>query len=309
MENTTTDVTLNNEIEIEQTFFSIVDIEEFEQLKKGEVETVKCQYLIENKINSTSIKPCLCIFGFNIIDGILMFNKFENVDSDDVIRHSTVINVNIEPEHVKKVISDFDLSTANDVTVEQLRDIIIVATRDTLLKLKHLNIDNVDNSNTFSINISIVQILKDGSKDLTKILCLVPLELELDMFKTYQNEDNLNNVTIDIKNIISSFNITSALNNTLQELFDKLYDNAAIAAIEVTSSAVINNLTSSFNYDDLIKSFIQKRAEFIKQQEELKNTKQEDLKDMLMVNNNENDTINPIIQSPFLPSNNEEIIE
>jgi len=309
MENTTTDVTLNNEIEIEQTFFSIVDIEEFEQLKKGEVETVKCQYLIENKINSTSIKPCLCIFGFNIIDGILMFNKFENVDSDDVIRHSTVINVNIEPEHVKKVISDFDLSTANDVTVEQLRDIIIVATRDTLLKLKHLNIDNVDNSNTFSINISIVQILKDGSKDLTKILCLVPLELELDMFKTYQNENNLNNVTIDIKNIISSFNITSALNNTLQELFDKLYDNAAIAAIEVTSSAVINNLTSSFNYDDLIKSFIQKRAEFIKQQEELKNTKQEDLKDMLMVNNNENDTINPIIQSPFLPSNNEEIIE
>jgi len=309
MENTTTDVTLNNEIEIEQTFFSIVDIEEFEQLKKGEVETVKCQYLIENKINSTSIKPCLCIFGFNIIDGILMFNKFENVDSDDVIRHSTVINVNIEPEHVKKVISDFDLSTANDVTVEQLRDIIIVATRDTLLKLKHLNIDNVDNSNTFSINISIVQILKDGSKDLTKILCLVPLELELDMFKTYQNENNLNNVTIDIKNIISSFNITSALDNTLQELFDKLYDNAAIAAIEVTSSAVINNLTSSFNYDDLIKSFIQKRAEFIKQQEELKNTKQEDLKDMLMVNNNENDTINPIIQSPFLPSNNEEIIE
>ena len=309
MENTTTDVTLNNEIEIEQTFFSIVDIEEFEQLKKGEVETVKCQYLIENKINSTSIKPCLCIFGFNIIDGILMFNKFENVDSDDVIRHSTVINVNIEPEHVKKVISDFDLSTANDVTVEQLRDIIIVATRDTLLKLKHLNIDNVDNSNTFSINISIVQILKDGSKDLTKILCLVPLELELDMFKTYQNENNLNNVTIDIKNIISSFNITSALDNTLQELFDKLYDNAAIAAIEVTSFAVINNLTSSFNYDDLIKSFIQKRAEFIKQQEELKNTKQEDLKDMLMVNNNENDTINPIIQSPFLPSNNEEIIE
>jgi len=309
MENTTTDVTLNNEIEIEQTFFSIVDIEEFEQLKKGEVETVKCQYLIENKINSTSIKPCLCIFGFNIIDGILMFNKFENVDSDDVIRHSTVINVNIEPEHVKKVISDFDLSTANDVTVEQLRDIIIVATRDTLLKLKHLNIDNVDNSNTFSINISIVQILKDGSKDLTKILCLVPLELELDMFKTYQNENNLNNVTIDIKNIISSFNTTSALDNTLQELFDKLYDNAAIAAIEVTSSAVINNLTSSFNYDDLIKSFIQKRAEFIKQQEELKNTKQEDLKDMLMVNNNENDTINPIIQSPFLPSNNEEIIE
>jgi len=302
MENTTTDVTLNNEIEIEQTFFSIVDIEEFEQLKKGEVETVKCQYLIENKINSTSIKPCLCIFGFNIIDGILMFNKFENVDSDDVIRHSTVINVNIEPEHVKKVISDFDLSTANDVTVEQLRDIIIVATRDTLLKLKHLNIDNVDNSNTFSINISIVQILKDGSKDLTKILCLVPLELELDMFKTYQNENNLNNVTIDIKNIISSFNTTSALDNTLQELFDKLYDNAAIAAIEVTSSAVINNLTSSFNYDDLIKSFIQKR-------EELKNTKQEDLKDMLMVNNNENDTINPIIQSPFLPSNNEEIIE
>jgi len=302
MENTTTDVTLNNEIEIEQTFFSIVDIEEFEQLKKGEVETVKCQYLIENKINSTSIKPCLCIFGFNIIDGILMFNKFENVDSDDVIRHSTVINVNIEPEHVKKVISDFDLSTANDVTVEQLRDIIIVATRDTLLKLKHLNIDNVDNSNTFSINISIVQILKDGSKDLTKILCLVPLELELDMFKTYQNENNLNNVTIDIKNIISSFNTTSALYNTLQELFDKLYDNAAIAAIEVTSSAVINNLTSSFNYDDLIKSFIQKR-------EELKNTKQEDLKDMLMVNNNENDTINPIIQSPFLPSNNEEIIE
>ena len=309
MENTTTDVTLNNEIEIERTFFSIVDIEEFEQLKKGEVETVKCQYLIENKINSTSIKPCLCIFGFNIIDGILMFNKFENVDSDDVIRHSTVINVNIEPEHVKKVISDFDLSTANDVTVEQLRDIIIVATRDTLLKLKHLNIDNVDNSNTFAINISIVQILKDGSKDLTKILCLVPLELELDMFKTYQNENNLNNVTIDIKNIISSFNITSALDNTLQELFDKLYDNAAIAAIEVTSSAVINNLTSSFNYDDLIKSFIQKRAEFIKQQEELKNTKQEDLKDMLMVNNNENDTINPIIQSPFLPSNNEEIIE
>ena len=309
MENTTTDVTLNNEIEIEQTFFSIVDIEEFEQLKKGEVETVKCQYLIENKINSTSIKPCLCIFGFNIIDGILMFNKFENVDSDDVIRHSTVINVNIEPEHVKKVISDFDLSTANDVTVEQLRDIIIVATRDTLLKLKHLNIDNVDNSNIFGRNISIVQILKDGSKDLTKILCLVPLELELDMFKTYQNENNLNNVTIDIKNIISSFNITSALNNTLQELFDKLYDNAAIAAIEVTSSAVINNLTSSFNYDDLIKSFIQKRAEFIKQQEELKNTKQEDLKDMLMVNNNENDTINPIIQSPFLPSNNEEIIE
>ena len=309
MENTTTDVTLNNEIEIEQTFFSIVDIEEFEQLKKGEVETVKCQYLIENKINSTSIKPCLCIFGFNIIDGILLFNKFENVDSDDVIRHSTVINVNIEPEHVKKVISDFDLSTANDVTVEQLRDIIIVATRDTLLKLKHLNIDNVDNSNTFSINISIVQILKDGSKDLTKILCLVPLELELDMFKTYQNENNLNNVTIDIKNIISSFNTTSALDNTLQELFDKLYDNAAIAAIEVTSSAVINNLTSSFNYDDLIKSFIQKRAEFIKQQEELKNTKQEDLKDMLMVNNNENDTINPIIQSPFLPSNNEEIIE
>jgi len=309
MENTTTDVTLNNEIEIEQTFFSIVDIEEFEQLKKGEVETVKCQYLIENKINSTSIKPCLCIFGFNIIDGILMFNKFENVDSDDVIRHSTVINVNIEPEHVKKVISDFDLSTANDVTVEQLRDIIIVATRDTLLKLKHLNIDNVDNSNTFAINISIVQILKDGSKDLTKILCLVPLELELDMFKTYQNENNLNNVTIDIKNIISSFNTTSALDNTLQELFDKLYDNAAIAAIEVTSSAVINNLTSSFNYDDLIKSFIQKRAEFIKQQEELKNTKQEDLKDMLMVNNNENDTINPIIQSPFLPSNNEEIIE
>ena len=302
MENTTTDVTLNNEIEIEQTFFSIVDIEEFDQLKKGEVETVKCQYLIENKINSTSIKPCLCIFGFNIIDGILMFNKFENVDSDDVIRHSTVINVNIEPEHVKKVISDFDLSTANDVTVEQLRDIIIVATRDTLLKLKHLNIDNVDNSNTFSINISIVQILKDGSKDLTKILCLVPLELELDMFKTYQNENNLNNVTIDIKNIISSFNTTSALDNTLQELFDKLYDNAAIAAIEVTSSAVINNLTSSFNYDDLIKSFIQKR-------EELKNTKQEDLKDMLMVNNNENDTINPIIQSPFLPSNNEEIIE
>jgi len=309
MENTTTDVTLNNEIEIEQTFFSIVDIEEFEQLKKGEVETVKCQYLIENKINSTSIKPCLCIFGFNIIDGILMFNKFENVDSDDVIRHSTVINVNIEPEHVKKVISDFDLSTANDVTVEQLRDIIIVATRDTLLKLKHLNIDNVDNSNIFGRNISIVQILKDGSKDLTKILCLVPLELELDMFKTYQNENNLNNVTIDIKNIISSFNITSALDNTLQELFDKLYDNAAIAAIEVTSSAVINNLTSSFNYDDLIKSFIQKRAEFIKQQEELKNTKQEDLKDMLMVNNNENDTINPIIQSPFLPSNNEEIIE
>jgi len=309
MENTTTDVTLNNEIEIEQTFFSIVDIEEFEQLKKGEVETVKCQYLIENKINSTSIKPCLCIFGFNIIDGILMFNKFENVDSDDVIRHSTVINVNIEPEHVKKVISDFDLSTANDVTVEQLRDIIIVATRDTLLKLKHLNIDNVDNSNIFGRNISIVQILKDGSKDLTKILCLVPLELELDMFKTYQNENNLNNVTIDIKNIISSFNITSALNNTLQELFDKLYDNAAIAAIEVTSFAVINNLTSSFNYDDLIKSFIQKRAEFIKQQEELKNTKQEDLKDMLMVNNNENDTINPIIQSPFLPSNNEEIIE
>ena len=309
MENTTTDVTLNNEIEIEQTFFSIVDIEEFEQLKKGEVETVKCQYLIENKINSTSIKPCLCIFGFNIIDGILMFNKFENVDSDDVIRHSTVINVNIEPEHVKKVISDFDLSTANDVTVEQLRDIIIVATRDTLLKLKHLNIDNVDNSNIFGTNISIVQILKDGSKDLTKILCLVPLELELDMFKTYQNENNLNNVTIDIKNIISSFNITSALDNTLQELFDKLYDNAAIAAIEVTSSAVINNLTSSFNYDDLIKSFIQKRAEFIKQQEELKNTKQEDLKDMLMVNNNENDTINPIIQSPFLPSNNEEIIE
>jgi len=309
MENTTTDVTLNNEIEIEQTFFSIVDIEEFEQLKKGEVETVKCQYLIENKINSTSIKPCLCIFGFNIIDGILMFNKFENVDSDDVIRHSTVINVNIEPEHVKKVISDFDLSTANDVTVEQLRDIIIVATRDTLLKLKHLNIDNVDNSNIFGRNISIVQILKDGSKDLTKILCLVPLELELDMFKTYQNENNLNNVTIDIKNIISSFNTTSALDNTLQELFDKLYDNAAIAAIEVTSSAVINNLTSSFNYDDLIKSFIQKRAEFIKQQEELKNTKQEDLKDMLMVNNNENDTINPIIQSPFLPSNNEEIIE
>jgi len=309
MENTTTDVTLNNEIEIEQTFFSIVDIEEFEQLKKGEVETVKCQYLIENKINSTSIKPCLCIFGFNIIDGILMFNKFENVDSDDVIRHSTVINVNIEPEHVKKVISDFDLSTANDVTVEQLRDIIIVATRDTLLKLKHLNIDNVNNSNIFGRNISIVQILKDGSKDLTKILCLVPLELELDMFKTYQNENNLNNVTIDIKNIISSFNTTSALDNTLQELFDKLYDNAAIAAIEVTSSAVINNLTSSFNYDDLIKSFIQKRAEFIKQQEELKNTKQEDLKDMLMVNNNENDTINPIIQSPFLPSNNEEIIE